>query len=291
MRVITVGTRGSLLALAQTRLIMEQLKEAWPEVEFKTRTLSPRSGHEAATLEAALLNRQVDIAIQAFRDLPIAASPQLRMVAVTRRVDPRDAFVGRSSKKLDLLPKGAVVAVSSLSRKGQLLAYRDDLEVKLISGDLDAQLSALGSGEFDGLVTGASGLLQLDLHNRLDHYIDTSIMLPTPGQGSLALEVRQGDDYAEELAYSLNHRPSADRVKAERSFLEALGVSSDAPVGALAVVEDDGYLLLEGSVFSPDGRELIRGEIEGEAHEATELGQELAQDLLSAGGQDLLAKA
>lgn len=103
--------------------------------------------------------------------------------------------------------------------------------------------------------------------------------------------MRLCDDYAEELAYSLNHRPSSDRVCAERAFVAALGVGLEAPVAALAFVEDDGTLRLEGGVFSPDGREMIRGEIEGDASEAVELGSELAQDLLAEGGKEILEQA
>lgn len=287
MRVITIGTRGSLLALAQTRSIVEQLKEHWPEVEFKTRTLKP--GQSAADLEASLAARQMDVVVRSLRDLAPEANPGLKVAAVTRRVDPREVFVGRTAKKLETLAAGSVVAVSSLSRQGQLLAYRPELKAQLIVGDLDAQLTALGSGDYDALVTSGAALLQLELPNRIDHYIDPMVMLPAVGQGSLVLEVRAGDEYAEELAYSLNHRPSADRIRAERSFLAALGQTADAPIAALAVVDDDGYLRLEGSVFYPDGSEVIRGEIEGEAAEAVELGQELAQDLLEAGGRKMLA--
>lgn len=289
MRVITIGTRGSLLALAQTRSIVEQLKEHWPEVEFKTRTL--KLGQPAADLEASLTARQVDVVVRSLRDLSPELNPALKMAAVTRRVEPREVFVGRTAKKLETLPAGSVVAVGSLSRQGQLLAYRPELRAQLIVGDLDAQLTALGSGDYDALVTSGAALLQLELPNRIDHYIDPSVMLPTVGQGSLVLEVRTGDEYAEELAYSLNHRPSADRIRAERSFLIALGLTADAPVAALAAVDEDGYLRLEGSVFYPDGSEVIRGEIEGEAAEAVELGQELAQDLLEAGGRQILASS
>jgi hydroxymethylbilane synthase len=137
---------------------------------------------------------------------------------------------------------------------------------------------------------GAAELLRLDLRNRIDQFINTGLMLPAPGQGALGLEVRQGDDWAEELAYSLNHRPSFDRVLAERSFCRALGVGKAIPTAALAAVEDDGTLYLEGCLMLPDGSELMRADIEGEAQEAEELGLELAQGLLEQGGREMVER-
>lgn len=291
MRVIVIGTRGSLLALAQTRWVVERLKENWPEVEFRTKTITNRSEDPAAGLQDALRKREIDIALHALRDLPPAQADGLHLTAVTRRVDPREAFVGRNAKRLEDLPDGAVVGAPSLRRKAQLLAYRPDLVVRETKGDVDDQLEALGTGEYDAIIMPAGSLLRLDLRNRIDQFVDPEILLPAPGQGALGLEVRLGDDYAEELAYSLNHRPSSDRVCAERAFVAALGVGLEAPVAALAFVEDDGTLRLEGGVFSPDGREMIRGEIEGDASEAVELGSELAQDLLAEGGKEILEQA
>ncbi|MCH1927418.1 hydroxymethylbilane synthase, partial [Shewanella sp. C31] len=122
------------------------------------------------------------------------------------------------------------------------------------------------------IVLAAAGLIRLDLRNRIDQFLEPEVMLPSPGQGALALEVRQGDDLAEELAYALHHHPSADRVRAERAFLRGLGAGCLAPVGALAQVAEDGTLLLEGAIVSPDGTSFIRAESEGEAAEAEELG-------------------
>ncbi|RIH82734.1 hydroxymethylbilane synthase [Calidithermus roseus] len=291
MRVIVIGTRGSLLAQAQTRYVVELLKENWPEAEFKVRTVQAKVGQDAtaAELRQALQNRQIDIALHSMKYLPADTPEDLHLVAVTRRMEPREAFLGRSAKRLEDLPKGAVVGASTLCRKAQLLAFRSDLQVRALSGDLDDRLAALGSGDYDAIVMGAAELLRMDLHNRIDQMLSPEVILPPAGQGALGLEVRRGDDWAEELAYSLNHRPSADRVYAERAFVKALGMGLAAPAGALATVEDDGLLRLEGVVVSPDGRELIRAEIEGDASEAEELGDELAVDLLEQGGRELLA--
>ena len=300
MRAVILGTRGSQLALAQTRWVVERLKEQWPETEFTVRTITtsgdrgadPRErGIFVKEIERALFEGEIDIAVHSLKDLPTKTPAGLKVASIPRRVDPRDALVGRNTnKRLDQLPKGARVGTSSVRRKAQLLAYRPDLEIVPLRGNVDTRLKLLGSGEFDAIVVAAAGLLRLDLRNRIDELLDPEIVLPAPGQGALALEVRLGDDLAEELAYSLNHRETQLRVTAERAFLARLGAGCLAPAGALAYLEE-GELRLEGVVAAPDGSELIRGEIAGPPEEAAELGEELAADILDQGGEAILKEA
>ncbi|MGQ9510512.1 MAG: hydroxymethylbilane synthase [Thermaceae bacterium] len=297
MRVIVVGSRGSTLALTQTRFVVERLKESWPETEFKIKTIKTR-GDEGASpkeqnifvkeLEEALLRREIDIAVHSLKDLPTELPKGLKLASVPKRVDPRDALVGRTAKRLEDLPKGAVVGTGSVRRKAQLLAYRPDLMVKDLRGNVDTRLAALGNGEFDAIILAAAGLIRLELRNRIDQLLDPEVLLPAPGQGALALEVRQGDDLAEELAYSLHDPISFARIQAERAFLRGLGAGCLAPVGALAQVLEDGTLRLEGILLSEDGKAYVRAEIEGAPEEAEELGLELAQDVLAQGGRELL---
>ncbi|HGY08922.1 MAG TPA: hydroxymethylbilane synthase [Oceanithermus profundus] len=297
MRVIVVGTRGSLLALTQTRWAVERLKENWPETEFKIKTIQTKGDQGAdpreqnifvGELEEALLRGEIDIAVHSLKDLPTTQPEGLVIAGVPRRVDPRDAFIGRNSvARLDDLPKGARIGTSSVRRRAQLLAWRDDLEVVPIRGNVDTRLKKLVSEDLDGIILAAAGLLRLEMRNRISELVDPEILLPAPGQGALALEVREGDDMADELAYSLNHAPTRARVRAERGFLHGLGAGCLAPVGALAQIEDD-TLVLDAGLLSHDGKTLIRGEIEGDPEEAWELGLELAADVLEAGGRELL---
>lgn len=292
MRVIVIGTRASLLAQAQTRFVLASLKENWPETEFKVRTVEAREGGDwaaSAALQNALANRQVDIAVHSLKHLPIAETFGIKLAAVPKRLEPREAFVGRTAKRLEELLQGASVGVNNLTRRSQLLALRPDLKVEEVGGDLDERLARLG--ELDGLIIGAASLLRLDLRNRIDQLVSPEDLLPMPAQGALGLTTRLGDDWAEELAYSLNHRGSADRVKAERAFLRGLGAGDGCPAGALAAIESDNTLVLSGVVCSPDGKDLIRAEIEGDAEEAEELGSELAHDLLNEGGREILGAA
>lgn len=294
MRVIVIGARASLLAQAQTRWVVARLKENWPEAEFKIRTISAEAASglaSAKALQEALGQREVDIAVHSLEHLPTGEVLGQHLIAVPKRIEPREALVGRIAKRLEDLPDGARVGVNTLRRKAQLLAYRPDLRVLNLEGDVDDRLAALGTGEYDALVMGAASLLHLDLRNRIDQLIDPEHLLPAPGQGALGLEVRQGDDWAEELAYSLNHRPSFDRIRAERTFLQTLEAGDNPPAAALATLESEDTLVLQGVVCSPEGKAFVRAEIEGDPEEAAELGRELAQDLLSEGGKEILEQA
>jgi hydroxymethylbilane synthase len=297
MRVIVVGTRGSLLALTQTRWAVERLKENWPDTEFKIKTIQTKGDRGAdpreqnifvGELEDALRRGDIDIAVHSLKDLPTTQPEGLEIAGVPRRVDPRDVFVGRNSAdKLADLPRGARVGTSSVRRRAQLLAWREDLEIVPLRGNIDTRLKKLVSEDLDGIILAAAGLLRLDMRSRIGEFVDPEILLPSPGQGALALEVREGDDMADELAYSLNHGPTRARVRAERGFLHGLGAGCLAPVGALARIEDD-LLVLDAALFSLDGKTLIRGEIEGDPAEAWELGLELAADVVEAGGREIL---
>lgn len=299
MRQIVVGTRGSALALAQTRWVVARLKEEWPETEFRIQTIQTRGdietgvlkgnkGFFTSELEQALLERRIDIAVHSLKDLPTEMPEGLDLASIPRRVDARDALIGRAGmKSLQDLPPGATVGTSSIRRKAFLRAYRPDLVVKDLRGNVDTRLGKLSSGEFDAIIVAAAGLIRMDLRNRIDDFLDIDVMLPAPGQGALGLQTRADDDLVIEVAYSISDTDTDDRVTAERSFLGGLGAGCMAPVGALATIKD-GLLKLEGWVGSPDGSTIIRGSIEGEAEEAEDLGLELASDMLNQGARALI---
>ncbi|WP_034343948.1 hydroxymethylbilane synthase [Deinococcus misasensis] len=299
MRQIVVGTRGSALALAQTRQIVARLKEEWPEIEFRIQTITTRGdkvqgalkgdkGFFTKEIEEALLANRIDIAVHSLKDLPTENPEGLDIASIPRRVDARDALVGRPGmKSLKDLPQGAVVGTSSTRRKALLKAFRPDLELRDLRGNVDTRLAALGRGEYDAIVLAAAGLIRMDLRNRIDEFLDVSIMLPAPGQGALALQTRADDDLVIETAYSINDADTDDRITAERAFLHAIGMGCMAPVGALATIEK-GILKLEGAIAAPDGSTVIRASIEGDPEECEALGEELAEDMLQQGAKDLV---
>lgn len=273
--------------------MVSRLKEEWPDNEFRLQTIAGIGavqgvrGSRVDALRAALLAEKIDIALHHLRDLPVPPAAELELASIPRRLEARDALVGRSGfKSLATLPAGARLGVSSALRRALLRSYRPDLTLLELTGDIDDRLEALGAGEFDAIILPAGDLQQLDLRHRIDEIIASEIILPAPAQGAMALEVRADDDIACEVAYALQHRPSDDRVTAERAFMDGLK-SHAGLVGALATLTD-GILSLEGCVAVADGSQVIRASIEGDADEAEDLGLELAQDLLARGGAALL---
>jgi hydroxymethylbilane synthase len=299
MRQIIVGTRGSSLALAQTRQVVAHLKEQWPDSDFRIQTITTRGDVEKGALkgdkgfftkeiEEALLSSKIDIAIHSLKDLPTEMPDGLELASITKRVDARDALVGRAGmKSLRDLPSGSVIGTSSVRRKAFLAAQRPDLIVRELRGNVDTRLAALSSGDYDAIILAAAGLIRLELRNRIDEFIDPALILPAPGQGALALQTRADDDIATEFAYSLNDRDTDDRVTAERAFLAGMGAGCMAPIGALATLKD-GILKLEGWLSALDGSNLIQATIEGDSDECEDLGLELAQDVLKQGGKALV---
>ena len=306
MRSITVGTRGSALALAQTRWVVARLKEEWPETEFRIQTISTHGDRDrrpiaqaakgdkglwVGEIEQALANSRIDIAVHSLKDLPTEQPEGLEIASIPKRVDARDVLVGKEGfKKLEDLPLGARIGTSSIRRKAFLKALRPDLEVKDLRGNVDTRLAAVSEDGYDAVILAAAGLIRLDLRHRIDEFVDVGMMLPAPGQGALALETRSDDDLAIELAYAIHDRATDDRTTAEREFLAGLGAGCLAPVGALANIKG-GVLILEGWVGAVDGSTVIRATIEGDAEEAPDLGAQLAEDMLAQGAKTLIDEA
>ncbi|AWN24224.1 hydroxymethylbilane synthase [Deinococcus irradiatisoli] len=307
MRSITVGTRGSTLALAQTRWVVARLKEEWPETEFRIQTIVTKGDRNRGSLENmaargdkgfwvkeiedALLGGRIDIAVHSLKDLPTQQPEGLEIASIPKRVDARDALVGKEGmKKLADLPPGARIGTSSARRAAFLRAFRPDLQVLELRGNIDTRLAALAGNEYDAIILAAAGLIRIELRNRIDELIDPGVLLPAPGQGALALETRSDDDLGIEVAYAIHDLTTDDRTTAEREFLAGLGAGCVAPVGAHAVIKN-GTLLLEGWVGALDGSKVIQASTQGDPAECADLGAELAQDMLERGARELVEAA
>jgi hydroxymethylbilane synthase len=289
-RQIVVGTRGSTVALAEARSVVARLKEEWPETDFRLSTITAKGGGLAGSddLERALTEERINIAVHALEEFPVVQAEGLELASIPRRLEARVALVGRAGcKSLATLPDGSTIGLTGALRLALVKNFRPDLIVRILEGDLDDRLEALVSG-CDAVLMSGSDLLRAELRNRIDELIAPDVILPAPGQGAIALEVRSEDSLGLECAYSIHHRVSDDRVTAERAFLEGLGGNLRAPIGALAVIGEDGTLTLEGCVAAPDGSQVIRASIEGDPDEAEDLGFELADDVLKQGGEALL---
>jgi hydroxymethylbilane synthase len=299
MTTLKIGSRGSVLALAQAEWVRRKLQEKGLNVEiiviktsgdrFVDRTIQSLGGKGIFTkeIEDALLRREIDLAVHSMKDLPTELPKGLAIAAVPVREDPRDVLVSRKNIPLDALPKGAQLATGSLRRKSQILNYRPDLVVVPIRGNVDTRLKKLFEQGPDAIVLAAAGLKRLDREDRITEYLPPDICLSAVAQGALAIETRDDEPSRQAVAF-LHHDPSFIEVTAERAFLRKLGGGCHLPVAARACI--DGELLsLTGMVAEPDGRRLCRGRIAGPKGQAAALGIELAERLVSDGAGEMLA--
>jgi hydroxymethylbilane synthase len=299
---VTLGTRASALARAQTDLVAALLAAANPGVECETRVIStagdrtqasgeplPEIGGKGlftAELERALLDGEIDLAIHSLKDLPTEDAAGVVVGAVTAREDVRDCLVARDGGSLADLPPGAVVGTSSLRRAAQLAALRPDLEVRSIRGNVDTRIRKVEDGQFDAVVLAAAGVRRLGLERAVTEWLLEETMLPAPGQGALAVQCRVDDDPVRALLSALDDRAARTTTTAERAFLAGLGGGCAAPVAALALALATPRVRLQGLVASVDGREVVRVRGDGEP---LEVGQRLAEEALSAGADRILA--
>lgn len=299
MTTLRIGTRGSALALTQTRMVADDLADATgASTELVTittdgdRTNEPLSraggaGLFTGALRDALLDDRCDLVVHSLKDLPTAPHDRLVVAAIPAREDPRDALCARDGLTLDTLPHGARVGTGSPRRMAQLRARRPDLEVVDIRGNVDTRLGRVSPDDLDAVVLAAAGLRRLGRTDVVTEYLDADRWPTAPGQGALAVEVRLGD---EELVQALDHSETRAAVEAEREVLALLEAGCSAPVGARAVV-DAGLLLLSASVYSLDGTTVLTASHAtswpDDGDPSREVAASVARELLDAGAADL----
>ena len=301
---IIVGTRGSALALAQTKQTIQTLKELEPNLRFevaeiKTKGDNMRDLGESALdgkrlftkeIEESLINKDIRVAVHSMKDLTTELPAGLKIAAVPQRADHRDALISRDKRKFQQLSGGARVGTSSPRRRTQLLAARNDLHVLDTHGNVDTRLRKLEAGEYDAIIVAAAGLERLGMEKRATELLSTRVMLPAVGQGALAVETREDDEEIVELVSPINHEPTHRAVDAERAFARKLGANCRTPIAAFAAVLET-KLRIDGMVASSDGRMLLRTQLISDESEAKRVGEELAESLLSKGAQQVLEAA
>jgi hydroxymethylbilane synthase len=298
-----LGTRGSALALAQARAVAARITAlAGVEVELVTiRTGGDRDAHASLAaagdigfftkeIEHELLAGRIDVAVHSFKDLPVAMTGGLALAAVPEREDPADVLIARDALTLATLPPGARVATSSPRRRAQLLAARRDLEIVEIRGNVETRLARLDSGAFDALVLARAGLARLGLAARATERLSPEPLVPAPGQGALAVQVRADDAATLAALAPIDDARARAETAAERAFLEALGGGCRVPIGATARQSGDGLALL-GWISDPDAITILRDEMQGDAARPSELGRRLASHLLERGASHVLSGA
>ena len=293
---ITLGSRGSQLALWQARHIAARLAEMGAETRLEIiKTTGDKitdvplakvggKGLFTKEIEEALLDGSIDVAVHSLKDVPSELPPGLILTAIPEREDPRDAIIGCL---LQELAPGAKVGTGSLRREAQLRTWKPDLSIKPLRGNVDTRLRKLDQGEFDAIVLAAAGLRRLGWADRIREMVPIELMCPAVGQGALGIETRDDGGEAQHLIEKLNHPASRIAVTAERALLKTLGGGCQVPIGAHAVIEN-GTIHLRGIVAAPNGTRIIRAESTG--GDAEQLGIAVARQLLEAGAEKILSE-
>jgi hydroxymethylbilane synthase len=298
---IRLGTRASVLALAQSRWVGVRLAKATGRevelVEIATRgdldgeplAQLGGTGVFVSALREALLSGQIDIAVHSLKDLPTEPARGIALAAVPAREDPRDVVVARDGMTLGELPVGSTVGTGSPRRAAQLHALGLGLQIRDIRGNVDTRIRKVHEGAYDAVVLARAGLARMGRLDEATEVLDPLQMLPAPGQGALAVETREGDDLAGDLVV-LDDPRSSTAVTAERAVLATLEGGCAAPVGVLAeVVEgDDGEeLWVRAVALSPDGALAVRMSATGAPADAAGVGNRLAERMLDEGARQL----
>jgi len=302
-RGITVGSRGSKLALIQADSVITRIRATNPDIKVSISqivTKGDRNRHLqldhmadigifVKELEEALLDGRIDLAVHSLKDMPTQIPSGLHLAAVMERVDPRDVLVSRG-ERLDELAAGAKIGTGSLRRAVQLGACRPDLEVCGIRGNVDTRLRKVIDGEFDGVILAAAALKRLGWEDKVSEYLPVERFLPAVGQGALAIETRLDDEEVAGIIAPLNHLPTWQSITAERAFLNALGGGCRAPIAALGMVNGT-ILRLEGMVAEVGSNKILCSSEEDSNNKPEELGMRLAQKLLDMGAEVLIAES
>jgi hydroxymethylbilane synthase len=286
-----IGTRGSALALAQARQVADLLGGG----ETVVITTAGDRGDAVAdksrwvdALEQALLTGEIDLAVHSAKDVPGELAEGLALLGAPPRADVEDVLCGVES--LDALPAGARVGTGSIRRAAQLLAVREDLKMVAVTGNVDTRLRKLGEGECDALVLARAGLQRLEREDEAGAILDPALFVPSPGQGTLALEGRGRDAEVRTAVEAITDKDAMACLVAERAVARALEASCHTPLGAWAKPAGCGCLELCAWVGLPDGSAWVGDGLVGGFYDPRELGRRVAERMAAAGARDLLCQ-
>ncbi len=299
MKPVIIGSRGSALALAQTRLVMAELKKKWPGRNFEIHVIKTEGDRRAelppaqdeelgkglftGELEQALLKGDIEMAVHSLKDLPTTGADGLMLAAIPKRANAQDVLITRGADLKEELPYGAVVATGSPRRAAQLRLIRSDLQTAEIRGNIDTRLRKFReTQEWSALLLAAAGIERLkpDLKGLTATLLPFSQMLPAPGQGALAIQtLKENAEDIRKLAGALHHAETAAAVEAERMFLHALGGGCREPIAAYAEVLPDKMLKLEGIAWLIGEAKERRGELIRRLDQPEVLGVDLAVEI------------
>ena len=298
---LIIGTRGSKLALFQANLVEKKLKSAYPNLEVAINIIKTRGdkildlalskigdkGLFTKEIQDSLYKKEIDIAVHSLKDLPTVLPKGTQLGAILERANHRDVLVSIDGKKLADFTSNNTIATSSLRRKSQLIKLNKEVQLVEIRGNIDTRIRKMHDGYCQGMIMAAAGIERLKLQNHITEYLNENQMLTAPGQGAIAIELRDDDDEILDLISILNHQQSSICVTAERSFLNRLEGGCQIPFAAHATISGD-ILTIEGMVATLDGSKMLRKIMKSNIKEAIQVGIDLADYIKINGGNEIL---
>lgn len=289
---IIIGSRGSILAMAQTELVVKMLKEKFPEMDFEIKVIVTTGDKDMRTnwgdknvslksfftkeIEKELLEKDIDLAVHSMKDMPAVSPDGLICGAIPIREDNRDVFVSKSGKKLSELPENPIIGTSSLRRAVMVKDMRPDAEIKPIRGNIHTRLKKLEEENFDGIVLAAAGLIRVGLQDRITQFFTKDEIMPAPAQGALCVQCREDDKEILEILEKIVDKNTTEVVAVEREFSKIFDGGCHTPMGCAAEIIGD-EIEIKGIYYS--GEKLYRGTHRGKREKGIILADELAEKI------------
>ncbi len=302
---LAIATRGSKLALWQAQHIKDILEKSHKNLSVEIKIykttgdkildtpLAKIGGKGLFTkeIEEAMLKGEAQIAVHSLKDFPIEFPKELRLSAITKREDVRDALLSEKYSHIDELPQGAIIGTTSLRRKMQLLSYRSDLIIKDLRGNVNSRIEKLKNGEFDAIILAKAGINRLELNNIVKFIspIEIEIMIPAMGQASLAIETIDNSEVLE-IVSILNDESAFIETKIERDFIEVLNGGCQVPIGINAKLNKD-EIKIKAIIGLPNGQRMLKEELIAKKDEFETLGKKVANLMIQKGARELLQEA
>ena len=300
---ITIATRKSRLALWQAEHVKTQLNKHYPSLEIVLLPMQTQGdrilehplskfggkGLFIKELETALYEHRADIAVHSMKDVSIEPPKGLTIAIILKRENPQDVLLSNNYSSLNDLPEGAIIGTSSLRRQCQIKAWRKDLAIKTLRGNIDTRLEKLHAKKYDAIILAAAGIIRLGLQKHIQEFIATETLLPAIGQGAIGIQTRQDDSELLKKLQPLNHTTTQKQITAERIISQRLSAGCQAPIAAYAEISEQ-TIQLRSMVGNTDGSIILRDKISGELKHSEQLSMQLAENLLQKGADKILAE-
>tara|TARA_A100001011_G_C14205429_1_gene797582 strand:- start:349 stop:1266 length:918 start_codon:yes stop_codon:yes gene_type:complete len=291
-RKIIIGSRGSKLALVYAQkvkdniikntnlkdedILIKKIKTIGDQVKDIRLSEVGGKGLFSSNIEEELKNKKIDIAVHALKDMPAIETDGLRTDTFLKRNDPREILITKNKKKLKELKSQAIIGTSSYRREFQIKKLRSDLNCKLIRGNVDTRIKKLSDGLYDAILLSYAGIKSLAIEDKITEVFSTKEIIPSAGQGIIALQSRNDDEEIISLLDKINDSETFYRAHAERNVLKILEGDCETAVGVHAIIEDD-EIILEAELFSLDGSQIFHEKKSSKIEKAKELGKEVGQ--------------